>query len=73
MSRGYVEKFDDVAFTPDVDSHYNVQLETISPGETRYIDIRVKGGEYGPNEGRLVLHNEGQSIVNQNLKTFVFP
>ena len=73
LSREYLEKFDDVAFTPQVSNDYQVKFETIPAGAKRYIDIKIKGGEYGDNEGLLTIKSDGKELLNQNLKTFVFP
>jgi hypothetical protein len=77
FGRSYIDRFVDIAFTPDVeditDTAYIVALEDVQPGEIRIITINLVAEGYGPFSGTVRAVAEGIVPVEVNLATILYP
>jgi hypothetical protein len=76
VSRGFVEKFKQIKFEPDVDDierdSYVVQLKDVKPGEERTIDMDIETDMVGTHDCR-VWASTGDEEASASFKTFVYP
>jgi len=73
LSRNYLENFEEITFTPNVNKDYLVSFESIPKNQSRYVDIQIKGKKFGNSKGQVMLTHENRKIINQSIKTFIFP
>jgi hypothetical protein len=72
LDREFMRGFDEVAFTPEPQRPYEIELATIDPGGRERIEIEVHGAEYGLHEGRIRV--EGGGIGGSlPVRTLIFP
>jgi hypothetical protein len=74
----YIDGFTQVAFSPDVDEvtgeAYRVELTDVDPGESRVVNIDIRGYSYGPRRDTVRASvDESGASVEVPIQTFIFP
>jgi hypothetical protein len=77
LERSYMRAFDSIQFIPDsvtlTEGAYIIELNNVSPGETRRISIDYQPKRYWQHQGNLNISADGAAPVEIPLQTFVFP
>ena len=77
VARDYIEQFTQVMFTPDVaaitDQAYEIELEDVQPGETRFITVDLRPTAGGQHTGTVSAAADGGASVSVTFNTLVFP
>lgn len=77
VDRDYLDGFDDVSVEPAevliTGDHYVVQIGEIPPGETRRVDIRLRGHAPWRRRGSLTAEAEGAPPLSVGIVTWVLP
>jgi hypothetical protein len=77
LERSYMRAFDSIQFIPDsvtlTEGAYIIELNNVSPGETRRISIAYEPKRYWQHQGNLNISADGAAPVEIPLQTFVFP
>ena len=69
----YVNRFENVAFTPSADEAYVVRLIDVPGGATRLVDVDLRASDYGRHRGSITVGAGGADAVRIAIRTFVFP
>lgn len=77
FDQGYVERFSDFTFKPELTrvsaQAYEVQLNDMTPGETRRIIVDLKGDQYGRQQGVISASTAAGAAVQTKITTWIFP
>lgn len=77
FSVDYIDRFAFVTFTPSAnrvtDEVYEVELETVLPGETRRVRVEQQAQHYGLHTGAITAQADSREPVQVLISTFVFP
>jgi hypothetical protein len=77
FERGYLDHFADIQFSPDVDAiterEYQVELRDVQPGETRIIDVELRGNHYWQKSGTISASIGNEQAVTVTVRTTIFP
>lgn len=68
----FLHAFSHIAFSPEPEHAYVVQVPEIAPGETRLIEIGVKAEEYGLHEGRISVESP-DALGSLPVRTLILP
>lgn len=68
----YISQFSNVVFTPQVKRPYEVELTSVSPGETRLVFVEIQAENYWRHSGTITA-GAGDESARVNLSTTVFP
>lgn len=72
FSESYFHAFSALTFTPDLDRAHVIELEALSPAETRTVTVELTAERYGITHGTVVAET-GDTRVAVPLSTIVFP
>jgi hypothetical protein len=68
----FLGAFSEVAFTPQPQRPYEMELATIAPGGRERIEIEVHAAEFGLHEGQIRIESAGVSGTLP-VQTLIFP
>jgi hypothetical protein len=77
FDRDYLEHFSDISFVPDIkqvtDVAYEVELAGMKSGETRLVNVEMKGEHYWTQDGTVSASLSGGQPVSVAVSTTIFP
>lgn len=77
FERGYIDQFVNISFVPPATEAtgdaYIVALSDLAPGDSQVVTVQMQGSRYGRHEGRIWVSINGQTAVELNVSSIVFP
>lgn len=77
IDRDYLSAFSSLSAAPEFDritaQAFEIDLQNVSPGETRIVVINMAAAEYGLHSGPASVSAAGEALARVELQTLIFP
>lgn len=73
FDKTYMQNFSDIKSIPQMDGAYFVNLGTISPGQSKSLNIELDSKKHGTHKGEIILSYDNKNLPPVDLETTSFP